>query len=142
MGSMSILAVAGTPRDIAQATCFPENVKFDKVVKIPVPDDHGEFPDLSAYDREDFADFESKMEDNALFRYMTQCVDAVLDFTVKNADRLEKLNYRNINTTMAGMNTGGNVFVVAGFVDYEPLWAGKSRSSKGIIYSPSGAPLN
>ena len=127
MGSMSILAVAGTPRDIAQATCFPENVKFDKVVKIPVPDDHGEFPDLSAYDREDFADFETKMEDSQLFPYMRQCVDAVLDFTTKHSERLEKLSFRNINSSISGMNTGGDVFVVAGCVDYQPMQIDKRQ---------------
>ena len=135
MGSMSILAVAGTPRDIAQATRFPENVRFGKVVKVPLPDGSGfgEFPDLSAYDREDFADFETKMEDSQLFPYMRQCVDAVLDFTTTNADRLEKLSFRNINSSISGMNTGGKVFVVAGFVDYQPMQIDKRQPLNLIL---------
>ena len=135
MGSMSIIALSGTPKDLTRATCFPENVKFDKVVKVPLPDGSGfgEFPDLSAYDREDFADFESKMEDNALFPFMTQCVDAVLDFTTKHSERLEKLSFRNINSSISGMNTGGKVFVVAGFVDYQPMQIDKRQPLNLIL---------
>ncbi len=121
MGSLSIIALAGTRRNLEQATQFPPEVKWDRVIKVEVPGDHGAFPDLSAYEREDFAEFESKMEDHQLFPYMTKCVDAVLDFTVKNAERLEKLCFQNIHSQMHGMKTGGDMFVVAGFVDYEPM---------------------
>ena len=127
MGSMSILALAGIPRDLEQATQFPEDVKFDKVVKVAIPDDHGVFPSLEGYDADDFENFETVMEDSQLMPYMTKCVDAVLDFTVKNSDRLALLNYRNINTRICGMNTGGAMFVVAGFVDYQPLQIDKRR---------------
>ena len=133
MGSLSIIALAGTTRDLETASPFPHEVKWDRVVKVEIPDDHGEFPDTSAYESADFAEFESKMEDHQLFHYMTKCVDAVLDFTTKNADRLAKLNYRNIHCAMHGMKTGGQMFVVAGFVDYEPLMVGKGRPSLQMI---------
>ena len=127
MGSMSIIAMAGTTRDLEIASQFPPEVKWDRVVKVVIPDDHGEFPDVSGYTAKDFEQFESAMEDAQLMRYMTACVDAVLDFTIKNANRLEKLSFQNILTRMCGMNTGGAMFVVAGFVDYEPLRVSKRR---------------
>lgn len=133
MGSMSIIAMAGTTRDLEMASQFPPEVKWDRVVKVEIPDDHGEFPDVSGYESKDFQEFESKMEDGQLFPYMTKCVDAVVDFTTKNAARLEGLNFRNIHSAIHGMNTGGNIFVVAGFVDYEPLRVGKGRPSLGLI---------
>jgi len=130
---MSIIAMAGTRNDLLTASAFPPEVKWDQVVQVEIPDDHGEFPDTSAYDREDFADFETKMEDDALFPYMTKCVDVVLNFTTKKADGLAKLNFRNIHGSMHGMKTGGKMFVVAGFVDYEPLRVGKGRPFSLIV---------
>ena len=133
MGTISIIAMAGTKADLIHACRFPSDVKFDKVVKVEIPDSHGLFPDLSAYDSADFASFESTSEDGQLHRYMTKCVDAVLDFTSKNTERLEKLNFRNINCQMHGMKTGGQIFCVAGFVDYQPLQIDKRRPLNLII---------
>jgi hypothetical protein len=127
MGNLSIIAMAGTTRDLEIASQFPPEVKWDRVVKVVVPDDHGYFPDVSHYEAVDFERFESTMEDGALFRYMAQCVDAVLDFTNKNTDRLTKMNF-TVHCAMHGMKTGGQMFVVAGFVDYQPLRIDKRRS--------------
>ena len=129
MGTMSVIALAGSKRDLDLATQFPPDVKWDKIVRVEVPDSsgYGEFPDTSAYEAADFADFESKMEDQALFPYMTKCVDAVLDFTVKASVRLETVGFRNIHSSISGMKTGGKMFVVAGFVDYQPLVIDKRR---------------
>lgn len=135
MGSFSIIAMAGTKNDLLTASAFPPDVKWDQVVKVEIPDGSGfgEFPDTSGYDADDFADFESKMEDHQLYPYMTKCVDAVLDFTAKKADGLAKLNFRNIHSSIHGMKTGGKMFVVAGFVDYQPLRVDKRRPLSLII---------
>ena len=132
MGTMSVIVMAGTARDLALASDFPPDVKWDKVVKIAIPDDHGQFPDTSGYEMADFQSFETDMEDHQLFPYMTKAVDACLDFLNRNGDRLVKLNFRNIHTSMSGMNTGGDMFVVAGFVDYDPMMIDKRRPNQLI----------
>lgn len=138
MSTMSIIVLAGSDRDISQASQFPEDVSWDKIVKIVVPDDHGFFPDTSGYEMADFQQFETDMEDTQLFPYMTKAVDACLDFLTKQGERLEKLNFRNIHTTMSGMNTGGSMFVVAGFVDYQPMVIDKRRVGQLIITEGRG----
>ncbi len=125
---MSIIAIAGTKADLQIATQFPPDVNWDKIVKVEIPDNHGEFPDTSGYDSKDWMNFESNREDSALLRYIQKCVDAVLDFITKNSDRLSALQFQNIKSTVAGMKTGGDIFALAGFVSYEPMLSSKSRN--------------
>ena len=127
MNSMSIIAMAGTKRDLMMASTFPPDVQWDKIVKVEIPDNHGCFPDLSGYDMSNFHEFSSDMEDDALYPYMTKCVDAVLDFTVKKAVTMEALNFQDVSSSISGMNTGGAMFVVAGFVNWEPMRIEKKR---------------
>ena len=119
MGRLSVIALAGAKKELMVATSFPPEVQWDKVIQIEIPDDHGDFPDLSGYTAKDYAALESVAEDGQLQGAIQKCVDAVLDYTDKNAQRLERLNFQDIKTTVAGMNTGGKVFVLAGFVSYE-----------------------
>lgn len=125
MGRLSVIALAGTKHDLAIAIQFPPEVQWDKIIKVEIPGDHGDFPDTSGYEAEDFGDMESKVEDSQLLRYMQTCVDGVLDFVGKNSDRLARLNFQNIESTVAGMNTGGSMFVLAGVVSYEPMLQGR-----------------
>jgi hypothetical protein len=127
MSQLSIIALAGTRRDLDEACKFPPEVKWDKIVKVVIPDDHGSFPSLVGYESEDFAALESTCEDGQLYGYMQTCVDAVLDFVTRNSDRLSLLNFQNIKSTVSGMNTGGQMFVLVGFVTYEPMIVDKSR---------------
>ena len=127
MSQLSIIAIAGTQKDLEQACKFPPEVTWDKVVKVVIPNDHGSFPDLSGYEAKNFAAMESSVEDGQLYGYMQTCVDAVLDFVSKNSDRLALLNFQNIKSTVSGMNTGGEMFVLVGFVSYEPIITSKSR---------------
>jgi len=139
----SIIALAG-PRSELHKIRFPEGT-YDKVFKFECPDDHGEFPDMGAYESRsedeggntiishDWEKFESSMEDNQLFPYMTKCVDAVADWMMKRAETLEKLNFINILTTMNGHKFGGKVFAVAGFVTYECMPVGQAMGNRIII---------
>jgi len=139
----SIIAIAGAKRELDKIK-FPSNT-FDKVLKFPCPDDHGEFPDMGAYESRtvdkdgnavvshDWKKFASEMEDSQLRPYMLKCVDAVMDYMTKEAEFLEKMSFRNIMTTMNGHKFGGTVFAVAGFVSYEALPFGRQNGNKIIL---------
>lgn len=123
MGNLSIIAMSGTKRDLQQAAQFPPDVKWDKVVLVEIPDDHGEFPTTSGYTRKDFVNFESVSEDSQLYGYMKKCIDVVDDFLTKNDNQ-------TLIPTMVGMNEGGSVFILAGLFlppdhplvkSYEPM---------------------
>lgn len=121
MGQLAIIAMAGTKEDLQIACQFPPDITWDKVVKIEIPDDHGEFPDTSGYNLKKWAAFESNREDSQLHGYMQKCVDAVLDFVTRNSERLSTLHFKNIESIVTGMNEGGSIFVLAGFVNYAPI---------------------
>lgn len=139
----SILAIAGPQREL-QKMRIPEKT-YDKVVRFYTPDDHGEFPDMGAYESRhtdedgneyvshDWETFKSDMEDCQLYPYMLKCVDAVADYMMKQAELLERLNFINIKTTMNGHKFGGKVFAIAGFVSYECWPVGKTPMGKGIV---------
>jgi len=130
----SIIAITGRAREIDKIH-FPPGV-YDKIHKFPCPDDHGEFPDMGAYETRaidengnviishDWEQFQSHMEDSQLYPYMLKCADAVTDYLTGEAELLERLGMSNIMTTMNGHKFGGRVFAVAGFVRYQPPYSG------------------
>ena len=118
MPQFSIIAVAGKEEDLKQATNFPPFVVWDKIVRVPIPSDHGQFPDTSGYTSKNWENLSSNVEDCQLHPYMQKCVDAVVDYTTKRSDALVRMQFQDVKTSIHGTNVGGDMFVIAGFVDF------------------------
>lgn len=113
----SIIALAGPKGDIwfAKKKFEKENM-FDRIITFDVPDDYGEFPDTTGYTKEDWEKITLHKEDGALYPFMTKCMDAVLDFTNKESDQLDRLGYRQIEKNVHWPKFGGNIFACTGHV--------------------------
>ena len=115
----SVIAIVGSRLDLS-LVIFPPEVQFDERIEIVLPDDHGEFPDTSGYNRNDFEKIRLTEEDSQLYPYMLKCIDVVDNYGNKKLGQLEKLNYEDVKFTMHGHTFGGKVFAVVGFVDGRP----------------------
>ena len=124
--SGSVIAVAGPDVFLKQMGLDELRNMFNKVRVFTIPDDYGEFPDTSGYDRDDWETLESDMEDPALFKTMQKCLDCVLDYNNKKIKQLDKRGHRNIEGFLHTPKFGGRVFAVAGVV--------RSSSPDTIIY--------
>ena len=89
---------------------------FNKVFRIVVPDDYGEFPDTTGYTQKDFETMESDMEDPALYPFMQQAMDRCLDWADKKASLADKMGLVDIENVIQWPKFGGKIFAVAGIV--------------------------
>ena len=106
------IAIAG-PRGMVDKIEGLEEL-FDSVHIIHVPDDFGEFPDTSGYTAEDYSEMQSNMEDPALYKYMQNAMDFIMDKTINKSQFLEGMGMINIENNISWPKFGGKVYVVAG----------------------------
>lgn len=119
MGSIhrSIIALAGPRSDLWYAKKgFEKEKMFDRIITFDVPDDYGEFPDTTGYTAEDWEKITLSQEDGALYPFMTKCMDAVLEFTNKEADAFDRLGYYRIEKSVHWPKFGGTIFACTGHV--------------------------
>jgi len=116
MAHKAIIAVAGPTRETKGIKGVLLKEGFDEVHIFDVPDDYGEFPDTTGYEREDWATIESDMEDPALFPFMTKCMDACLQFTLKWERTFDLLGHVHIENNLHWPKFGGKVFAVTGHI--------------------------
>ena len=113
----SIIAIAGPERLAKQtrAAILGED-KFNKVVCFAHPDDYGDYPDTSGYERDDWESIELLDEDGNLYKYIMKCVDAVDDYVNKKykfaCDRFPGQVEKNVHWP----KEGGKMFFVTGHV--------------------------
>ena len=114
---LSMIALAGPKGDLWHAKKeFEKNKMFDRIVTFDVPDDYGEFPDTTGYTAENWEQIVLHKEDGALYSFMTKCMDAVLDYTNKQSDHLDRLGYTDIQKNVHWPKFGGNIFCCTGHV--------------------------
>ena len=101
---------------------------FHKVLVFRIPDDYGEFPDTSGYERKDFEKLESNLEDPNLYKYMQRALDAVVEFNDKRLIRFEKRGYEDLEGFIHAPKFGSRIFCTIGIV--------RGRQS-GMIISPN-----
>jgi hypothetical protein len=117
MAHWSIIAAAGPAKELQELFVnVQQHADFDKLVKVPISDDYGEFPDTSGYDRKDFQQAVAQSEDPALYRYMLQCIDAVAEYISKKQDHATNLCHGEVESFMHWPKFGGKIFVVTGHV--------------------------
>ena len=88
---------------------------FDEVIRFPISDDYGEFPDTMGYDSKHWETLESDMEDPALMPYMTRGADAVYERMSPYANKYNK-DYDDVEDFMNSPKFGGPIFLCVGFV--------------------------
>lgn len=111
----TVIAIAG-PKDLTGMIKDQIKELYDQVYIFDVPDDYGEFPDTSGYTSENFEQFESEVEDGALYPFMTKCIDAVMDWNTNRSNTLDRLGYQYIESFLHAPKFGGKVFACGGFI--------------------------
>ncbi len=123
---VSIIAIAG-PRPAIDQMAEELRMLYDQVVLFGVPDDHGNFPDISGYTRKDYEKIILLEEDPQLQEAMWSCVCAVYDFCDKKLKILTKLSFSDVESYTHGRKRGGKVFALAGFVRHGPMMQNVGR---------------
>ena len=116
----SVIALAG-PQHLIDTATVNLGSTYHKVFKVHTPRDCGEFPDMQGYESKDFREIELDSEDPHLHQYIIKCVDMVVDALEKRESVLEKLGVPDIESVVNGLNQGGPLFVIAGFVKHKGL---------------------
>lgn len=117
----TIIAIAGPKTEVAAtAKSLRADGKFTKVLSFFTPDDHGSFPDTQGYEAENFAELESDCEDPALYKYMTKCMDACLEYVNKKFKWADERFNGEIEKNLNWPKVGGKLFFVTGHVTVYP----------------------
>lgn len=111
----AVIAITGPKWEIRK---MANNMKdrYDRVIELPLPDDYGEFPDLTGYMAKDFQHLETEAEDPALHPYMQNALDAVVQWSGDRMTALEKAGYSDIEGFMHAPTFGGRIWAIAGFI--------------------------
>ena len=86
---------------------------FSRVVRFPIPDDYGEFPDTTGYESGNFENMASDMEDPALLKFMMRGIDCV-DEANETAGKRCDMKYDYVENFMSIPKFGSRVFLCVG----------------------------
>jgi len=117
----SIIAISGPEIETRKARhdILSEQL-YNKVLAFGHPDDYGLYPDTSGYDSDNWEDVELLDEDGNLFRHMTKCMDAVLEYVNKKYKKASNLYPGEIEKSIHWPKKGGKMFFVTGHVTVMP----------------------
>ena len=90
--------------------------QFERVVRFPIGDNYGAFPDNLGEDLpKGWEDYETELEDPALFKKMQNALDAVMQCNEAQGEKWAAA-FRDVESFISAPKFGGPVFLCAGIV--------------------------
>lgn len=116
----SVLAIAGPHEEAMLAKSEMLDAKmYNKVYAFGHADDYGNYPDTTGYEDGNWEDIELVDEDSNLYKYMTKCMDAVLEYVNKKYTYCCGVYGGNVEKHIHWPRKGGKMFFVTGHVIVE-----------------------
>jgi hypothetical protein len=104
--------IAGPKKDVISLRYKLLEQGFGKVIMFPIPDDYGEFPDVTDPGTDNLSEIVLEMEDPNLYPIMLKCVDAAEEWREKKEENMARKGFVNIKSYLQGPKFGGKIYVV------------------------------